>query len=295
MPSSSVIIAIIVLYNPTKNRIIEQLRSIESQVSHIIYIDNSNESLDFVKELEQKPNISIILNNSNKGIAKAQNQGINLSLKLKASHILLMDQDSIPDNGMVDELLNGLNVTDAGATGINPIDAYHQDRPSFGIRLKGIGIKKIPLSERFNDVSYMIASGTLIPVDVINKVGPMREDFFIDGVDFEWCLRAKSKGYRMIQCRDAKLLHELGNGTKDRVLNHSPFREYYIMRNGLRLVTMKHIPFGHRIRRMGMGILRIGVNCVKLRSNYLKADMKAILSLFRNNHHKQPCIKPDNK
>ncbi|MCV5831057.1 hypothetical protein OFN28_30780, partial [Escherichia coli] len=46
------------------------------------------------------------------------------------------------------------------------------------------------------DVDHLIASGSLIPVDVFEKIGGMDDSLFIDYVDVEWSLRARYQGLR---------------------------------------------------------------------------------------------------
>jgi rhamnosyltransferase len=61
----------------------------------------------------------------------------------------------------------------------------------------------------------------------------------------------RAKGFKLIECRDATLVHSLGRITLHRLLgrelvitNHSPKRRYYINRN--RLVLIKRYFFKNR-------------------------------------------------
>ena len=38
----------------------------------------------------------------------------------------------------------------------------------------------------------------------------MKESYFIDNIDLEWCFRAKSKGYELIGTDEAVLYHAIG-------------------------------------------------------------------------------------
>lgn len=120
----------------------------------------------------------------------------------------------------------------------------------------------------------------MIPIEVIDKVGGMNDDMFIDGVDFEWCLRARNYGYKILQCTSAKLIHELGNGNSDKVLSHSPNREYYIVRNSFKMSRMKHIPCLHRVRRFAMGVLRMLSSLRPGRMEYFKYALKGAIEGF---------------
>ena len=69
---------------------------------------------------------------------------------------------------------------------------------------------------------------------------------FIDSVDFEFCYRVRQAGYQVIQVKEVRLLHEIGNCRKRRFLfwkvnvtSHSAFRKYYIARNNV-YYPLKH-------------------------------------------------------
>ena len=75
-----------------------------------------------------------------------------------------------------------------------------------------------------------------------DEVGLMREDFFIDCVDTEWCYRARARGFLLYGTGWATMLHRMGDATlrfwffgwiKGNV--HSPLRIYYQIRNLVRL------------------------------------------------------------
>ena len=73
-----------------------------------------------------------------------------------------------------------------------------------------------------------------------DKIGPFREDFFIDSVDHEYCLRAHHKGFKIIFVLKPLFYHAMGYkvkvnflGFKVTVSNYSHSRRYYIARNRL--------------------------------------------------------------
>lgn len=278
----NLIVAVVVTYNPVKSRLIEQKLSLENQVDIILYVDNGSDgnSQSEVTEILDSNNV-LLAQVTNEGIAKAQNIGITCAKKLGATHILLMDQDSVPLENMVKELLNAFDHdTNVGAVGPYIVDAFEDNKECFGIQVEGFRIKRIPLKDNYTNVTYVIASGCLIPINVLDKVGGMLDSMFIDGVDFEWCLRARSKGYKICQAKNAKLIHELGNGNTDKILSHSPLREYYIMRNSLRMASLNYIPTGYRIRRICMSIMRFGNNIIKCKREYISNDWKAIVDFI---------------
>ena len=95
-------------------------------------------------------------------------------------------------------------------------------------------------------VDYLISSGCLIPMTVLDHVGGMREDFFIDFVDIEWGLRARRLGYQSYGLCGARMLHCLGHEPiellKAKFPLHSPLRHYYHFRNAVLLSKEAWIP-----------------------------------------------------
>ena len=93
----------------------------------------------------------------------------------------------------------------------------------------------------------LISSGCLIPLSAIDTIGEMDEDLFIDHIDTDWFLRAKSLGWRSYGVCDALMEHALGEQTfrvwwgRWRYLPlHQSFRYYYIYRNSLLLYQRKY-------------------------------------------------------
>lgn len=80
----------------------------------------------------------------------------------------------------------------------------------------------------------IVTSGSLLPLTAYERVGPFREDFFIDAIDYVFCMRARAKGFRVVKVCRLGMTHCLGHMTKHRVLgirvetyNYSPVRRYY--------------------------------------------------------------------
>ncbi len=103
-----------------------------------------------------------------------------------------------------------------------------------------------------DDVTFVITSGALMDLDVYRSIGPFRDEFFIDYVDHEYCLRAKRNGYAIVVVRDALLYHSLGDKQERsigrfrfRPTFHSADRLYYIHRNAVRMRLEYGLAFPH--------------------------------------------------
>ena len=89
----------------------------------------------------------------------------------------------------------------------------------------------------------------------------MREDFFIDHVDIEWCHRARSMGYSLFGTGWATMYQRLGEA-RLRVWylrwryesEYSPIRSYYRLRNLVALWKLDFIDWRWKVRNTWYGL-----------------------------------------
>jgi rhamnosyltransferase len=222
--------AVIVSYNPENSlkNIINILKKWGIETNIVIVDNNSKPTIkEKLKSLSQKKNVQCIFNSKNLGIGQALNIGIE-SLKEKCEWVLTFDQDSIPDEQMLDEMKKILiNSKDQFVKSIAPIYKQHD---------------KI-YSKDYIYKTNVITSGNLIEVKTWEDIGKFRENWFIDAIDTEYCLRLRKNGYKILQSLKAKLYHNLGVedtinlcGYRKKIKVHSPLRRYYIVRNQIYLI-----------------------------------------------------------
>jgi rhamnosyltransferase len=100
------------------------------------------------------------------------------------------------------------------------------------------------VDESIQDVPYVITSGAIYPINILLQVPLFKEELIIDTVDIEYCLRARTKGYKTIQLNNINLIHKLGDRKKHwtgLIINPYPAqRTYYYLRNTLWI--FKHYP-----------------------------------------------------
>lgn len=271
------ICCIIVTYNPDSELLFKQYCSIKDQVDDIIYIDNCSSNIDYIYKIGGNQS-SIVRNLTNKGLAKAQNQGIEIARDKGADFVMLLDQDSVPPANFVYSLLscfhdyqNKYKIGIIGPAIRNLIKESKENNQ--GVLIERLFLRNIDINA-LTSVSFCIASGSFIPMQVLNQVGCMEEKLFIDSIDIEWCLRAQYYGYKVFQTNRTYLDHCLGDGREKRVESHSPLREYYIMRNSTWMIRQKHIPLGYRIRKVFSAIGRICLSIKSLNVEYVKSDLR---------------------
>lgn len=277
------ILAIIVTWQPVIKDLSCQIAVLLNSNVDIIIVDNGSENVAALEEYAAgcPDKVSLLKMHENLGIAAAQNCGINRAIEHDYTYVLLMDQDSLPADNMVEELLCGISaLPDAAAIGPNFTNPNDVSQARF-IRVEGLSIIKLMQSDSNNlvEVDHLIASGSLIPVRNLGITGLMDESLFIDYVDIEWALRARSKGLRSYGCFSARMHHTLGDNTialfGRNIAMHSAQRHYYMVRNAILLYKKKFIPLSWKI--VDMYKLSTKIFILLLFTRYKLKNIKAVI------------------
>jgi rhamnosyltransferase len=250
------VVAIIVSYNPDAARLRRVVQALEGAPCRVVLVDNAS-AADPAALFDANDRGKIIVHRMgiNAGIGKALNAGVEIARSLHATHVLLMDQDSVPRPGMVSRLLAWDAELRARGVALSAIGPRFADavsgQLSRHVRFARWHVGRIDCgtSNEPVPVDYLITSGSLIALDTLERVGPMDESLFIDHVDTEWILRARSLGLQAYGACDAVMEHELGEFRRRvwllrwrDVPFHKPFRYYYIVRNSLALYQRAYMP-----------------------------------------------------
>lgn len=245
------ICAIVVLYCPVDRLIFRLLSSLIDQVDLVVLIDNTPGVVNVDRFLIYR-NVKYIPLGDNLGIAKAQNVGIEFAIAHGCEWILLLDQDSELSTGMVKNLQKTTCYLEDLGKKVAAVGPLFCDEKtglySEAIRHRGPLVRRLPLTPVMTEPvnsDYIISSGSLIRVSVLQKIGVMMEKLFIDWVDIEWGLRARNQGYHCYIAPSAVMVHCIGDDSvkfagRNRNL-HSHFRNYYIVRNATYLLRMKYM------------------------------------------------------
>lgn len=241
--------AVIVTYNHDNDILDKLLNCLYQEKIHIVIVKNSKQKITFNNTI-----FSVIENDDNYGLAYALNQGISLCVNQNPKLIILFDQDSYINN-------DDINILTCRAKEIFQYNKVAAIGPSFTelntnrshgfANYKGIGIVDRKTNNKVSDALYLITSGTVLNPLCLEEVGLMNEKLFIDYIDIEWGLRAKSKGYSIKGFQDVKLMHQVG----DRKISclfynvplHSSIRLYYQTRNSVYLYKKKYMPLRWKV------------------------------------------------
>lgn len=248
--------AVIVVFYPDDQVLQRLITLIKCQVTQIVVVDNGSTGATkaMLEELVERGTISTLPQLHNVGVAAAHNAGIAWADSTACSHVLLLDQDSEPSEGMVQSLLKAeMELLEHGekvaAVGPRFFDPRTGIQAPF-IELRGWKIAKkycASVCNRPIRADYLISSGSLIRLKVLRVLGNMDSTLFIDYVDIEWGLRAKALGNFCFGVCQARMQHHLGDRpirvplTAKMISSHSPLRHYYVFRNAVILYRRKYV------------------------------------------------------
>ena len=224
--------------------------SLQRDVDFKLYvIDNSPTpaTLDLCLELAARYEVDaeFVFNDANVGVARGNNQGIELALRDGCAGVLLANNDTEFAEGTLRLLVYEWR---RGATAVTPkllyfgperliwfgggrIDAWTLRTPHLGMREIDHGQYDTPC-----DTGYAPTCFLLVDAKVFALVGRMDEAYFVyyDDTDFIWRLRLA--GISLRYAPDAVVQHKVSTSTGG---GSSPFTIYYSNRNRIYFIR-KH-------------------------------------------------------
>jgi GT2 family glycosyltransferase len=215
-------------------------------LEEIIVVDNASTDETGSLLAKRYPLVTVLRMPKNLGTGGALAAGLAYAaLDKKHDWIWMFDQDSVPALDALEQMLQEEQQLNGNASKVGMLAALpvHENKENSCTPWLWRGRFVKPPTEllarpiMFADL--VITSGSMVRRDVVERIGFPRSDFFIDFVDYEYCLRARSRGYKIAVITRAKLYHEVGRTHTVRLLRgrrhlwseHRPFREYYYSRN----------------------------------------------------------------
>jgi len=288
-PNKKNICAVIVSHSPREEFLLN-IKSTEAQVDKVVVVNNGSRevNLDLLKDADLEKNIHLINNSDNLGQGKALNQAVDWILSQGYEWILLLDQNSIPDSSMIDELIKAYKSC-----------PYRGKVRMIGSNCTYRNIEEIKYRKECQKKSHferdvVMMSGTLLSSSAYKEIGPFREEFFVDSTDADYCLRLRAKGFRIIVACKAQMTHSVGEdasiknflGKKILVTNHNHIRCYYMERNGLILVKEYFFrePYWALRRIIWYFLIKPGLVTLfeKDKMRKLKSMMRGVIHAFAN-------------
>lgn len=226
--------ATIILYHPSTS-IISNINSYINNISSLYIIDNSeqkdDELLNQIKGLS--PKCQLLINPGNYGVAKALNQAVEFASRDGYEWLLTMDQDSIFHDDSYFKAFKENNEKDDIAIFIPQIIFNESEiEPSKEIICKAYD-------------NAIMTSGSILNIKTCLSLGGFETKLFIDEVDTDYYFKVLKHHFKIILIEGTYLIHALGKERiihlpfhkTIRIIEHQPFRHYYITRNYFYLVS----------------------------------------------------------
>ena len=218
----------------------------------IVVVDNgSTDGSPDAFERWSRDNLSVTLirNAENRGFVRGSNQGMRHALSTDTDYVFLLNNDTVVEPDVLTMLVQAAERS--GDLGMVGPKIYQHGR---GLVLDSAGTRAIPwLAQGFllghgkvdhgqyddpGDLPYVTGTALLVRRAVLEKVGLMDEDYFCYFDDFDWGLKARKAGYRLLLVPEA-VVHHKGSQTAG---FNSPFYMHHMVRSRV-LFARKHVPF----------------------------------------------------
>jgi rhamnosyltransferase len=291
--------SITIAFNPDPARLAEQILALQGQVDEILVVDNRSEppAEELVRrhcaglDAKTSTRLRFLRLDENRGVAAGFNIGVREVTSGGAQFVLLLDDDSVPAPDMVAKLLAAYRRCEAipGAHAIAAVGPRVNDRRNPReypfIRLGWFYNPRLRCDDPDGVVAcdLLISSGSLIPMEALQRVGEFDEALFIDSVDLEWCSRARARQFALYGACGARLDHRLGDSRRVfmnavKLVVHPPRRVYYMTRNRLLLYRRPYMPLKWKVKDFLRALAKfVGlVLLVAPRREYAKMTLWAI-------------------
>lgn len=238
--------AVVVTHNPDLDRLARVLAALVDQTRRVVVVDNGSRNQEQLHSaVRQLVGIDVVDLAENVGVGAALNRGVSNALSESPEWVLTMDQDTLVDEGAVDEILTAYAALPANYrqdVGIVALRAHAQPSSIWLTRYADRLLSGSDIGE-FTERRGVITSGNLVRAPVAMQV-KYDETLFIDQLDFDFCYAVRAHGWRVILQNRISMDHILGERYDDVDKVH-PYenaqRVYYIVRNSTYLVVRRRL------------------------------------------------------
>ncbi|MDZ7545111.1 glycosyltransferase [Gardnerella piotii] len=224
----------IITYNPTLTDVSTCLEALCNQVERVIIVDNASKNVKSLQEVVSKyANVTLVKNSQNIGFAKALTQVFEWAKSQGFNWVLTLNDDSVVPNNMISEYKK---ILENQGSLVNQKNAKNAKIAIVCSLLKNRLDGTILHSKCHED--ECITSGSLTSVEAWAKIGGFDEWLEIDGVDFDFSRRLVRAGWKIVECQNVIMEHQIGKARSINLIikhpivwNHNANRKYYIARN----------------------------------------------------------------
>jgi GT2 family glycosyltransferase len=254
---------------------------------HLYVIDNSpslntDQFIGKLAKIYHIPKLTYIKNYDNLGVAKGNNQGIEMALQDNSEFVLLLNNDiEFYQEFLLEEMVKHALKNDENI--IIPKIFYYNTRTIWmagGKMLKNKAIiTHVGLNEqdspKYNDNDYFDYAPTcfmLISSKVFSSVGMMDEKYFVYYDDTDFIIRATNKSFKIFYMPLLEIFHKVSSSTGGGI---SLFSIYYLNRNRFYFIR-KNLVFPSKQLSLLYSLVTRAILYLKYSNNERKELLRAI-------------------
>ena len=213
---------------------IESFHKYETYPYEIIVVDNGSHMPEG-EELQKKYPDAKVVQNTNTGFAGGNNAGL---VAAEGPYLLFINNDTLIDAPILSTLVQRLKINKENG-GVSPMlkYAYSPDTLQYAgftpfsyitLRNSSIGFneKDQPHYHIACETASLHGAAMMVSREVLQKAGPMSEDYFLFYEEFDWSARILRAGYKLWYEPAAIVYHKEGMTAK----KGSSLREFYLSR-----------------------------------------------------------------
>jgi len=218
-------LSIIIITRNTRELLQSLLHSIKRDVSltpyieDIIVIDNASTDGTDIMVKEKFPSVTCVKNTKNRGFAASANMGISYA---HGDYVLFLNSDTCLMEGEIVKMLEFMEKhNDVGICGPQLVFPDMSHQRSFAI-VPSLYSELIPKTLKVTthqspltthgaiDVPSLIGAAILVRRSVLDELNGFDERFFFFLEETDLCVRARSKGHRVVYFPGAQVIHLQG-------------------------------------------------------------------------------------
>lgn len=203
----------------------------------VIVVDNASTDGsvdDLLRRFGHNPAVRLLTNARNEGFSAACNRG---ALESSGDFLLFLNPDAELEVGALPRLVSVMRSDPlagmAGGLLLNPdgseqrggrrltpstwgsaIEAFGMAR--FFRPSDAVNLERERLPDQVCEVEAISGACMLVRREAMLEVGPLDEGYFMHAEDLDWCLRFRSRGWRILFVPDARVVHSKGVSSRSR-------------------------------------------------------------------------------
>ena len=217
----------------------------------LMMVDNGSNDGSAEAVRREVPAVDVLSLGENLRFAGGNNMGVRRALEAGADAVMLVNNDTEADPGLLLHLLASLEA-DPRAGGAAPLIRFARPRdriwyagghcvPALGLAAhRGLRARDHGQFRAVEPTGYLTGCCLLAPRAAWEQVGLLDEGYFIYAEDADWSLRARAAGLRLLFVPQALLWHKVSAASG----SASPWKIYQRLRANLRLFARHARGFG---------------------------------------------------